>query len=158
MKTNKNKGNGHIGFSTGPWEGQEIDRGSNSQFHDHFRSFDPNSSFDSFYHSTLNFWATGDLFFAYRLISHVILPKPFSSFELLLQLILKSSNTWWVMHLILKGSFQGFQKFKFHGNQATLPEVITFFHFCGQNDQFRPRISEMVMWYIKLKPMSLESL
>ena len=33
-----------------------------------------------------------------------------------------------------------------------------FFDFSGQNDQFRPRISEMVVLYIKLKPMSLKSL
>ena len=106
----------------------------------------------------LNFGFNGGFCFVYQLISHVILSKPFSNFVLLLYLILKSPNNKWIMHLISKGSFQGFQKNKFHGNQATLPEVITFFHFCGQNDQFRPRISEMVVWYIKLKPMSPESL
>ena len=44
-----------------------------------------------------------------------------------------------------EGSFQGFQKYIFHRNQAILPEMILFFRFCGQNDQFRPRISDMVM-------------
>ena len=136
----KKKGNGDISFHTGLWKGQEIDRGSKSQILDHFRSFDPNSSFDSSYHSTLSFRANGGLFFVYRFISHVILSKPFSSFVLLSLLILKSSNTLWVMHLILKGSFQGFQKYIFNQNQATLPEVIKIFHFCGLNDQFRLRI------------------
>ena len=39
-----------------------------------------------------------------------------------------------------------------------LPEVTTFFDFSGQNDQFRPRILEIITWYIKLKSINSKSL
>ena len=52
---NENAFNGGFDFYTELPEGQEIDRRSKNQYKDHFRSSDPNSSFDGSYHSTLSF-------------------------------------------------------------------------------------------------------
>ena len=52
---NENAFNGGFDFYTELSEGQEFDRRSKMQYKDHFRSFDPNSSFDGSYHSTLSF-------------------------------------------------------------------------------------------------------
>ena len=52
---NENAFNGGFDFYTELSEGQEFDRRSKMQYKDHFRSPNPNSSFDGSYHSTLRF-------------------------------------------------------------------------------------------------------